>query len=99
MAFDLNREKMLIYTALIWATRTANLRDAFYNDDPGDLVYAFGAEGTVPPQPINDTPERNALFQMLQSLTNDLGDRATTPIRTWQDFCKLALEADRVLRS
>lgn len=92
MAFDLNTEKPLMYRALIAALTTNNLRDQFYNADLGNEVYIHGSRGEPATAPKNDSPDKNTLFNILQSLTAEIPEYATPPVRTWQDFCALAVQ-------
>lgn len=93
MGFDLNGEPELVYEALIHAVQT-NSGIGFYNNDQGHPAYMLDESGKASTA-MGDSPRENRLYQMLESLTYELGESAHTPVRSWHDFCRLAYDAYR----
>jgi hypothetical protein len=83
---------LIVYDALIHAIRT-NSGIGFHNADQGHPAYLLGCEGKSDYHELGDSPEENKLYQLLIGLSESLGDSAQPPIRTWQDFCRLAVDS------
>ena len=65
----------------------------FHNQDQGHVAYSPVGntdEHANQHKELGDSPEENALYQLLISLCEELGESANPPIKTWQNFCVLA---------
>jgi len=87
-----------LYQALIHAIST-NSGIGFHNHDQGHPAYCMGASGKIDPQTWGDSPEENEYFQMVLALSTKLGETATPQIKSWEDFCTLAVESYRRSRA
>ena len=104
---DLDRWKQeMVFMGLKTLIETESFWDrVFHNSDPGHSVYRLGAKGTLPGKEDPDSPEKNAVFQMLSDLSkkikgygDDTGYVWWRDLSTWQDFCRFATECNDRIR-
>ena len=93
-------QKELIYLGLLQLVKNNTGIGFLNNADQGHPTYVLGAKGEDPIAGHNDSSGKSKLFQMLQSLSQDLvkngcdtAEVINNQIETWQDFCKLAVDS------
>ncbi|QDU78440.1 hypothetical protein Pla110_01410 [Polystyrenella longa] len=82
----------IVYDALIFAVRN-NSKIGFQNGDQGHPAYmpvGNTDEEANNHEELGDSPQNNALYNLLHALNKVLGDSADPRINSWEDFCTLA---------
>jgi hypothetical protein len=98
---DLNEEEAVYVYRGLRALIESNSGIGFHNMDQGHPFYRFGANGkTIPgPDRHEESPEVNALYNMLSSLCDRLeregraGDTWFYDFRGWPNYCRFAVES------
>jgi hypothetical protein len=92
-------QKQLLYKGLL-ALVKSNSGRGFANGDQGHPAYAIGRGGTFDYDKWGDSPDRNEMFQMMQSLSGDLcvgeidgSSEIGEYVHAWCDFCEIAYNA------
>jgi hypothetical protein len=89
-------ERYVLFTALLRMIK-ANDGTGFHNNDQGHPAYVVGKSGKYDYDQLGDSPDRNALFQMMKTLSESLeGCTDFAPedfVTDWDSFCRLATAA------